>query len=954
MLLRNAYYRITLDDHDGRLLSLKNAAGKELVRSESRRPLLEFRLRDSEGNPIVVSSNSSRAVFEEGAAGMDVVFRNLGGLPLDATVKIRLPVGEAMSYWSLEVANASPHAIEWVTLPVVAVPNDLVGAGGDARIVYPICEGVLVEDAALRNKMGHPFSPVEYPCRGLEGLYPGSVASQFMAYYGDGGGLYFAAHDPTFSTKTMDYHADGAGVELEFRLFTSGEFGQGFKLPYEMALGVFDGDWHDAAELYRDWLDSQQLPACKPLKEDTTLPAWLCEPTLVVTYPVRGTHDMDKMEPNEFYPYTNALKHLDHLAAAANCSLLVLLMHWESTAPWAPPYVWPPYGDQEDFNAFVEALHQRGHKVGVYASGIGWTLRSKVVDYQGPPLPDGAKFEDTMCVAPDGTLPFSKICCGHRDGFDLCPASELTSQIALEEILKMAEAKLDYAQYFDQNMGGGGYFCYAKNHQHPPMPGEWLSSSVADMARRITTALSERGSPMLVGCEGAAAEPFIPFMRFNDLRYNVGMFYGKPIPLFSYLYHEKAVNFMGNQVCSGQIIDNIATPGSLLFRIAYSFVAGDHPTVVLKGGGEIHWAWGTKWEVPAPAQEPIVTLLRNISEARRGPAKEFLCHGRMLKPLETRCASTATIKLNSGDTLEYQPVLSTRWRVESGEEAQIFVNHTESPQTVELSLPDGTEERFEIAPLAVHLRHLDDGATAKVAKAGRHFTLVEMLVVIVVISILSSILLPALSKARESGKRICCNSNMRQIYQGCAMYVNDSDGWMPPTLWSSQHLYHLRDYIGLSPERGGGYTDHVIQLLCYKKPVGVLFCPSLSSIPQRSAYWQAGAGATASYYLSSYMQTLTTSSSDPGCWTHFSEGFHRRFERIKDNCVIIADKDWCGVSSMGNPMYVCGVTAPGYLAPSEFSPGWIHGGTANFLFKDGHVASYSARTTFDSNYVPRN
>jgi prepilin-type N-terminal cleavage/methylation domain-containing protein len=60
----------------------------------------------------------------------------------------------------------------------------------------------------------------------------------------------------------------------------------------------------------------------------------------------------------------------------------------------------------------------------------------------------------------------------------------------------------------------------------------------------------------------------------------------------------------------------------------------------------------------------------------------------------------------------------------------------------------------------------------------RHgFTLIEVLVVIAIVSLLIAILLPTMAAARQSSRRLACQSNLRQIATAWQTYLDQSDGY---------------------------------------------------------------------------------------------------------------------------------------------------------------------------------
>ena len=201
-------------------------------------------------------------------------------------------------------------------------------------------------------------------------------------------------------------------------------------------------------------------------------------------------------------------------------------------------------------------------------------------------------------------------------------------------------------------------------------------------SKELLDGWKEKCPETLLGCESAAAEPYIEELRLSDNRYELCYTYGRPIPAYAYLYHPYLKNFMGNQVsCPLAYTTELCE-----LRLAYSFLAGDLLTLVLNDEGEIMFHWGMRDFSRTPDRDELIGFIASLQNWHRVYPNIFR-DAEMVKPLGLDCEETVLEK-RWGEPVYESKVLTTAWR-HGDKTVQFIVNWTHEPQTVCLEKRSG-------------------------------------------------------------------------------------------------------------------------------------------------------------------------------------------------------------------------------------------------------------------------
>jgi hypothetical protein len=540
---------------------------------------------------------------------------------------VRLPDHTGLSYWQIRVELPdSDYGLARVTFPQIC------GLDGAAFTPFmPLCLGLRLDDPLTRDS--------------LKGVFPGSMMTQFIGAESNRGVIYLGAHDPGAHHKAFVVEPNAAAKQVSLKLdYPPAGAGPGLKrwrLPYEAVVGLLDGDWYDAARIYRDWtLESGPWNSARRLTKGGEIPNKLRETDLWVC---------ESGSAEEVVPKTKKMQAFFRVNTA---------VHWYNwhQIPFDDQY--PEYFPTKDgFAEGVADLKKAGILVMPYINGRLWDPKTESW------RKDGA--ESSAVRAEDGNY--------HKETYGsgvplvpMCPHTKLWQDKIAGLVRRLIGECGVSGVYVDQIGIARAYPCYAANHGHPVGGGNFWWRGYRKMLRKCRRSV---GPGNFLTTE-EACEPWNDLLH-AFLMVNTAQRSYTLLPLYSAVYGGRTLQF-GFQYFARQDAE-LGLPWRA--KVGRNFL----------WGGQLGWV-GT-WILDKDLRKEA-EFLRDLAQCRK-QVRKSLTHGQMLRP--PTVANAPLLEIPSPADAKGKPqripaAMASAWK-HGTSLAVALVNFTDRPFKARLSLP---------------------------------------------------------------------------------------------------------------------------------------------------------------------------------------------------------------------------------------------------------------------------
>ncbi len=451
------------------------------------------------------------------------------------------------------------------------------------------------------------------------------------------------------------------------------------------------------------------------------MPEWLLDSPSHIIIRMAGEIDNGPAEPNkEFLPYPKLIPLLDKISKRIDAPLVPIVMSWERPGPWVYPDCFPPQGGDESMAEFARLARERGWHVGSYSNGTRWVTKHYWTGYDGTKYFEEQNGAETVCRTHDQKLWEESWGNAWRPSYACCLGVQRTHDIADNFVTRLLGNGLDWLQFLDQNACCSTFPCFATNHDHPPVPGKWMNAAMQkllDGFRKIANDQSEKSGGKRTFAFSVETPPNEFFMRNFEVADQRtappghGVYGSLFFPLYTFLYHEFLLLQGGFGLAPAPYHSELHSAGNLVMgQIPGGVMTGD--STLLSRGETNHW-W-MPWKPEVGDNESGLTMLKSVSELRRGNAKDFLVYGRMQRPSEI--ADIKTVHWESdGQVRNIAAVLHSAWETHTGRFGIVLANWTHETQSISITDPrlgKGIVESISTEDVKSRTRQLSVGKLA--------------------------------------------------------------------------------------------------------------------------------------------------------------------------------------------------------------------------------------------------
>lgn len=516
--------RIAVDPHDGELLELVGLATKHniLDGGPDLGGLWEVGVL-LDGQPAVLTPTQSKSfqwkILPSGRAIRMTwgEFELSGAADCRVEVTVRLDADTPSSRWNISVTKPPEIALRQVRFPRVYG----LRRQESERLAVPAWLGQQTNDP--RSLLGGS----DERGRRLAWDYPGRMALQCLAYYGEGGnGLYAACDDTEARRKTFAlWGTTGGQVHFETVHYPKNEAADQnvYALPYHVVLGTFQGDWITAAERYREWATGQRWAKESRLQRGL-VPEWVLD---------TGAWIWNRGPSPGVLPPATALQERLGLPVS-------VFWHWWHGCPYDigfPEYL-PPREGTEAFQQAAKRAHDEGVRFMVYMNQRAWGMSSRSWKEENA--------ERFAVKGSDGKV--------RPEIYNIFTRQALASMCLATPFWRNKYAGL--AEEAFKDLGVDGIYmdqacshraCYDPNHGHPLGGGNSWMEGFRTLSNDIRKRCNADRQIVLAGegC-GEAWLPYLDLMltlQVSRERYSSPTDPWEVIPFFQAVYHPYAVTY---------------------------------------------------------------------------------------------------------------------------------------------------------------------------------------------------------------------------------------------------------------------------------------------------------------------------------------------------------------------------------------------------------------------------